>query len=113
MKWPLGNSGGTYLRYVTDTVQTLQYSNSQCSTGVRTAAPKTAPDKPITFDLSLASSFKRIEIRSTKVISYSLGQLLKQERVTLREQKKATLLQSIARIRLKVANCKYQLASNI
>ena len=30
MKWPLRNSGATYLRNVTDTVQTVQYSDSQC-----------------------------------------------------------------------------------
>ena len=49
MKWPHGNSGATYLRYVIDTVQTLQYSDSQCvhSKGVHTAVPETAPNKPI------------------------------------------------------------------
>ena len=31
MKWPLRNSGATYLRDVTDTVQTVQYSDSQCT----------------------------------------------------------------------------------
>ena len=33
MKWPLRNGGATYLRNVTDTVQTVQtvqYSDSQC-----------------------------------------------------------------------------------
>ena len=30
MKWPLKNCGATYLRDVTDTVQTVQYSDSQC-----------------------------------------------------------------------------------
>ena len=29
-KWPLRNGGATYLREVTDTVQTVQYSDSQC-----------------------------------------------------------------------------------
>ena len=43
MKWPLKNSGATYLRDVTDTVQ---YSDSQCtvySTCVHTAAPEKTP----------------------------------------------------------------------
>ena len=31
MKWPLRNCGTTYLRDVTDTVQTVQYSDSQCT----------------------------------------------------------------------------------
>ena len=31
MKLPLGNSGATYLRNVTDTVETVQYSESQCT----------------------------------------------------------------------------------
>ena len=31
MKWPLRNGGATYLRDVTDTVQTVQYSDSQCT----------------------------------------------------------------------------------
>ena len=31
MKWPLRNCGATYLRDVTDTVQTVQYSDSQCT----------------------------------------------------------------------------------
>ena len=31
MKWPLRNGGATYLRNVTDTVQTVQYSDSQCT----------------------------------------------------------------------------------
>ena len=31
MKWPLRNSGATYLRDVTDNVQTVQYSDSQCT----------------------------------------------------------------------------------
>ena len=34
MKWPLRNDGATYLRNVTDTVQTVetvQYSDSQCT----------------------------------------------------------------------------------
>ena len=29
MKWPLRNGGATYLRNVTNTVQTVQYSDSQ------------------------------------------------------------------------------------
>ena len=29
MKWPLRNCGATYLRDVTDTVQTVRYSDSQ------------------------------------------------------------------------------------
>ena len=41
MKWPLKNGGVTYLRGVTDTVQTVQYSDSQCTVHVYTAAPKT------------------------------------------------------------------------
>ena len=34
MKWPLRNGGATYLRNITDTVQTVQtvqYSDSPCS----------------------------------------------------------------------------------
>ena len=31
MKWPLRNCGATYLRDLTDTVQTVQYSDSQCT----------------------------------------------------------------------------------
>ena len=31
MKWPLRNCGATYLRGVTDTVQTVQHSDSQCT----------------------------------------------------------------------------------
>ena len=31
MKWPLRNGGATYLRNITDTVQTVQYSDSQCT----------------------------------------------------------------------------------
>ena len=31
MKWPLRNCGATYLRDITDTVQTVQYSDSQCT----------------------------------------------------------------------------------
>ena len=31
MKWPLGYGGTTYLRNNTDTVQTVQYSDSQCT----------------------------------------------------------------------------------
>ena len=34
MKWPLRNGGATYLRNVTDTVQTVhtvQYSDGQCT----------------------------------------------------------------------------------
>ena len=31
MKWPLRNGGATYLRDVTDTVQAVQYSDSQCT----------------------------------------------------------------------------------
>ena len=31
MKLSLGNSGATYLRNVTDTVETVQYSESQCT----------------------------------------------------------------------------------
>ena len=31
MKWPLRNCGTTYLRDVIDTVQTVQYSDSQCT----------------------------------------------------------------------------------
>ena len=56
MKWPLGTSGATYLRYVTDTVHTEQYSDSQCTVQVYRfmhSCPEAAPDKPITFDLSL------------------------------------------------------------
>ena len=63
MKWPLGNCGATCLRDVTDTVQTVQYSDSQCTVHVYTAAPETAPKiftttKPITFDLSLVHTLK-------------------------------------------------------
>ena len=36
MKWPFGNSRATYLRYVTDTVQTVQYSDSHCTVQVYT-----------------------------------------------------------------------------
>ena len=44
MKWPHGNSGTTYLRYVIDTVQTLQYSDSQCTVKVYTQlSPKQPP----------------------------------------------------------------------
>ena len=39
MKWPLGNSGATYLKYVTDTVHTVQYSDSQCTVQVYTQIP--------------------------------------------------------------------------
>ena len=59
MKWPLGNGGVTYLRGVTDTVQTVQYSDSQCTVHVYTAtSQKTSHQifkttKTITFDLSL------------------------------------------------------------
>ena len=57
MKWPLGNCGATCLRGVTDTVQTVQYTDSQCTVyvyTVYTAAPETGPKiftttKPITF----------------------------------------------------------------
>ena len=31
MKWPFRNSVATYLRDITDTVQTVQYSDSQCT----------------------------------------------------------------------------------
>ena len=31
MKWSLRNGGATYLRDVTNTVQTVQYSDSQCT----------------------------------------------------------------------------------
>ena len=31
MKWLLRNGGATYLKNVTDTVQTVQYSDSQCT----------------------------------------------------------------------------------
>ena len=31
MKWPLRFGGATFLRNVTDTVQTVQYSDSQCT----------------------------------------------------------------------------------
>ena len=31
MKWPLRNGGAAYLRDVTGTVQTVQYSDSQCT----------------------------------------------------------------------------------
>ena len=31
MKWPLKNGGATYPRNLTDTVQTVQYSDSQCT----------------------------------------------------------------------------------
>ena len=31
MKWPLRNGGATYLRNLTDTVETVQYSDSQCT----------------------------------------------------------------------------------
>ena len=31
MKWPLRYGGTTYLRNVTDTVQAVQYSDSQCT----------------------------------------------------------------------------------
>ena len=31
MKWPLGNGGATYLGNVTDTVQTVSISDSQCT----------------------------------------------------------------------------------
>ena len=43
IKWPLGNSGTTYLRYVTDTVQTVQYSDSQCAVQVYTQLPPRQP----------------------------------------------------------------------
>ena len=39
MKWPLANSGATYLRYVTDTVHTVQYSDGQCTVQVYTQLP--------------------------------------------------------------------------
>ena len=61
MKWTLENCGATYLRDITDTVWTVQYSDSQCKVQVyTTAAPETAPKiftttKLITFDLSLVS----------------------------------------------------------
>ena len=31
MKWPLGNGGATYLGNVTDTVQTVSISDTQCT----------------------------------------------------------------------------------
>ena len=31
MKWPLRNSGDTYLKEITDTVQAVQYSDNQCT----------------------------------------------------------------------------------
>ena len=43
MKWPHGNSGATYLRYVIDTVQTVQYSDSQCTVKVYTQLPPKQP----------------------------------------------------------------------
>ena len=36
MKWPLGNGGASYLNDVTDTVQTVQYSDSQCTVHICT-----------------------------------------------------------------------------
>ena len=39
MKWLLGNCGATYLIYITDTVQTVQYSDSQCTVHVYTQLP--------------------------------------------------------------------------
>ena len=60
------NNYATYVRYVTDTMHTVQYSDSQCtvySAGVHTAAPETAPDKPITFELSLVNTKRQIVIK--------------------------------------------------
>ena len=39
MKWPIGNDGATYLRDVTDTVQTVEYNDSQCTVHVYTHLP--------------------------------------------------------------------------
>ena len=43
MKLPLGNSGTSDLRFVTDTVQTVQYSDSQCTVQVYTLLPPRQP----------------------------------------------------------------------
>ena len=65
----MGICGATCLRDVTDTVQTVQYSDSQCTVHMYTAAPETAPEKtpqhvshkiftttkPITFNFSLVA----------------------------------------------------------
>ena len=41
MKWPDGCA--TYLRDVTDTVQTVQYSDNKCAAHVYTQLPEKAP----------------------------------------------------------------------
>ena len=43
MKWPLGNNGATYLRCISDTVHTVQYSDSQCTVQVYTQLPPRQP----------------------------------------------------------------------
>ena len=71
MKWSLENSGAANLRDITDTVQTVQYSDSQCTCTVYPRQPprklldlflikyfKTT--KPITFDLSSCYLFKSL-----------------------------------------------------
>ena len=54
MKWPLENGGATYIRDVTDTVQTVQYSDSQCTVHLYTQPPlRQPPRKLLGFSLDI------------------------------------------------------------
>ena len=66
MKWPLGNSGATYLRYVTDTVQTVQYSDSQCTVQVYTKLP---PRQPLT-SRSLSTLVLFLSLTVSRLVIY-------------------------------------------
>ena len=61
MKWPLGNSGATYLKDVIDTVQTVQFTVTFSVQNIHSRPPRqplrklldySKTTKSITFDLS-------------------------------------------------------------
>ena len=78
MKWPLGNCGTTYLKDVTDTVQTVQYSDSQCTVHVYTAALEIfTTTQLITFDLSIVVVVNFLLCHHGKyTIGFSSGQYM-------------------------------------
>ena len=74
MKWPLGNGGASYLNDVTDTVQTVQYSDSQCTVHMYTQLPPRQP--PTSRSLSTL-----VLVISTIIASSNLHRLLSVSRV--------------------------------
>ena len=70
MKWPLVNGGATYLRNVTDTVETVQYSDSQCTVHVYTQLPLRQPLRKLLTLFHVRYLRRPIRSLSTLVLLY-------------------------------------------